>query len=265
MPEALFRLVDSSGDAVDSHHRGHHRKRVVSPISSPHSSPKRTMMINRNKQTQTDANNNRKRTLQNVEKKRTKRTRENVKKSYLTVVLAILAYRFFVFAGNAITGNASQLAVNELEANLRELNGTGLLARTRMEDAEKQIAKLKGKRRGNRTPQFVTDFMSLDEKYEIRFTLRDRTRRGCRRALETANRVGIEKVSDVPMKTPRMAYDLVFGTMRKTFVLRSFADGLESFLIDVYGSVILVRQLTVDRLLFEKMNAEVYFLSLIHI
>ena len=61
------------------------------------------------------------------------------------------------------------------------------------------------------------------------------------------------------MKTPRMAYDLVFGTMRKTFVLRSFADGLESFLIDVYGSVILVRQLTVDRLLFEKMNAEVYF------
>ena len=259
MPEALFRLVDSSGDAVDSHHRGHHRKRVVSPISSPHSSPKRTMMINRNKQTQTDANNNRKRTLQNVEKKRTKRTRENVKKSYLTVVLAILLYRFFVFAGNAITGNASQLAVNELEANLRELNGTGLLARARMEDAEKQIAKLKGKRRGNRTPQFVTDFMSLDEKYEIRFTLRDRTRRGCRRALETANRVGIEKVSDVPMKTPRMAYDLVFGTMRKTFVLRSFADGLENFVIDVYGSVILVRQLTVDRLLFEKMNAEVYF------
>ena len=204
MPEALFRLVDSSGDAVDSHHRGYHRKRVVSPISSPHSSPKRTMMINRNKQTQTDANNNRKRTLQNVEKKRTNPTRENVKKSYLTVVLAILAYRFFVFAGNAITGNASQLAGNELEANLRELNGTGLLARARMEDAEKQIAKLKGKRRGNRTPQFVTDFMSLDEKYEIRFTLRDRTRRGCRRALETANRVGIEKVSDVPMKTPRI-------------------------------------------------------------
>ena len=148
MPEALFRLVDSSGDAVDSHHRGHHRKRVPTPISSPHSSPKRTMMINRNKQTQTDANNtnNRKRTLQNVEKKRTKRTRENVKKSYLTVLLAILAYRFFVFAGNAITGNASQLAVSELEANLRELNGTGLLARARMEYAEKQIAKLKGKR-----------------------------------------------------------------------------------------------------------------------
>ena len=118
--------------------------------------------------------------------------------------------------------------MNELEANLRELNGTRLLC-VRMEDAEKQIAKLKGKRRGNRTPQFVTDFMSLDESTRFWFTLKTEFDAGVRRALETANRVGIEKVSDVPMKTPRMAYDLVFGTMRKTFVLRSFADGLESF------------------------------------
>ena len=136
MPEALFRLVDSSGDAVDSHHRGYHRKRVVSPISSPHSSPKRTMMINRNKQTQTDANNNnRKRTLQNVEKKRTKRTRRKRQEVVLNRRAGDIGVQIFRFAGNAITGNASQLAVNELEANLRELNGTGLLARARMEDA----------------------------------------------------------------------------------------------------------------------------------
>jgi len=250
MPEALFRLVDSSGDAVeydDSFRASSSRK--ATPISSPHSSP------NKMHRKQMQIQQERKRKL---EKKRTKRVQENVKKSYLTVVLAILLYRFFVFAGNAITGNASQLAVNELEANLRELNSTGLLARAQLEDMEKQIAKLKGKQ-GRKMPKFVTDLMSLDEKYEIRFTLRDRTRRGCRKVLETVNRVGIEKVSDVPMKTPRMAYDLVFGTMRKTFVLRNFADGLESFVEDVYGSFILVRQLTVDRILFEKMHADVYF------
>ena len=250
MPEALFRLVDSSGDAVeydDSFRASSSRK--ATPISSPHSSPNKM----HRKQMQIQQERKRKH-----EKKRTKRVQENVKKSYLTVVLAILLYRFFVFAGNAITGNASQLAVNELEANLRELNSTGLLARAQLEDMEKQIAKLKGKQ-GRKMPKFVTDLMSLDEKYEIRFTLRDRTRRGCRKVLETVNRVGIEKVSDVPMKTPRMAYDLVFGTMRKTFVLRNFADGLESFVEDVYGSFILVRQLTVDRILFEKMHADVYF------
>jgi hypothetical protein len=246
MPEALFRLVDSSGDVAEQSSRPIYVSRA-SPQSSPNRSLQKKQIMHVQKE--------RKRKL---EKKRTKRTRDNVKKSYLTVALAILAYRVFVFVGNAITGNAGRFAANELEANLRELNSTGVLARTQIDGMEKEIAKLQRKRE-KRIPQFVTDVLSVDEKYQIRFTVKDRTRRGCRRVLETANKIGIENVSDVPMKMPSMLYDLVFGTMRKTFVLRRFADGLDSFFKDVYGSVVLVWQLTVDRLLFEKMNADVYF------
>jgi len=180
----------------------------------------------------------------------------NAKKSYAIVIFCVILYQLFCFAGKQISGNAQKLAVNELEQNLIDLNQTGLLNEARFEEMSKKIRKMR--RSESRMPQFVEDFMNLDEKYEIRFRARDRTRRTCRRALKAVHKSGIENAKDF-VKMPLIVYDAVLGAMRKTFVLRSLANGIDSFVSDVWGSIIMVRQSTLDRLLFEKMGADVIF------
>ena len=107
MPEALFRLVGENDD-VD-----------VLSIEGGKDDASSLGETNGKQQQQYQQHFRRLRS-------RKKTTKTDARKSYLLVLFIVLTYHTFKYAGEALAGNARSLVANEAEANLKDLNSTGL-------------------------------------------------------------------------------------------------------------------------------------------